>query len=292
MYEVEHLIHSQNQLGESPLWHPQEQAFYWVDILDNRFFRYSPKNQQTDTFDVGDRVGCLAFHESGNLLLGTSQGIELWQNGQRQVTRNRAYHPNNRLNDGAVDRHGRFWVGAASPDPVNHLYCMMLDGEVFVREKNILISNGIGWSPDNTIMYYSDSGGEGIVYQYDFDISTGRISNQQIFLPPTGTDIAADGLTVDAEGHIWIAYWNGWKIARYAPDGTLIQEIDMPIQRPTSLCFGGAELNQLYITSASVDVDKTQQPLAGDVFRIQTDTKGIPEPIAKIHLGLLDFDIL
>jgi sugar lactone lactonase YvrE len=283
MVTVEHVLSINNLLGEGPIWHPGEQALYWVDIDGHQFYRLIPTIGELQTFDTDQQIGCLALHESGGLIIAKRDGIFHWQaNAMTLLISSEKMGAANRFNDGAVDRAGRFWVGTTSSQPENPLYCIDVDGSFRVAEKGIGISNGIGWSPDNTIMYYSDSGGAGIVYAYDFDLASGSLSNRRTFLPPTGTSAVADGLTVDSEGCIWIAFWNGWRVERRAPDGSLLAKIDLPVQRPTSCIFGGPDLTDLYVTSAGVDCDRTEQPQAGDVFRLRTGVTGLPEPVCKV----------
>ncbi len=283
MCEVQNVLALDNGLGEGPVWNVREQALYWIDYVMGQFFRYDPAKDVLNTYQLEVQPGCVAFNEDGGIILATTRGIGLWKNGSFALLENEVYDPPTRFNDGAVDRRGRFWAGTASDKPENHLYRLDPDGSVHTMEHGIYISNGIGWSPDNRIMYYSDSGGGGIVYAYDFNIENGTIHNRRTFLPPTGTAAVADGLTVDSEGCIWIAYWDGWRVARYDSAGELIAEIEMPVQRPTSCNFGGPNLNELYITSAGADMDKTQQPLAGGLFKIVTDVTGIPEPFARLR---------
>ncbi len=134
-------------------------------------------------------------------------------------------------------------------------------------------------TPDNSIMYYTDSI-KHTIWAYDFDLEAGTITNQKVFAQ-TPEAYVPDGLTVDAEGFVWGANWDGWKVVRYAPNGSIDQEVPLPVQRPTSCMFGGPELNQLYITSASVGLSESEmqeQPLAGSVFVVETNTQGLPEP--------------
>jgi L-arabinonolactonase len=285
MITVEHVLSMNNIVGEGPIWHPGEQVLYWVDCGANQFFRLMPTTGELQTFDTDQQIGCLALHESGGLIVAMRNGIHHWQAGAMTLLiSSEKMGVINRFNDGAVDRTGRFWVGTASNKPENSLYCVEVDGSFRMAETGSIISNGIGWSPDNRIMYYSDSGGPGIVYAYDFDLANGEISNRRTFLPPTGTPAVADGLTVDSEGCLWIAFWDGWRVERRAPDGSLLTKIDLPVQRPTSCIFGGPDLTDLYVTSAGVDCDPTEQPQAGDVFRLRTDSIGLPEPVCKLAL--------
>jgi sugar lactone lactonase YvrE len=286
MYEVECVVAKHNLLGEGPIWSPREGVLYWVDIDQHQFFRLDPDSGDVQTVDVGQSIGCLALHNSGGLILALKDGITYWKDGQfKQLLSAEQLGAKNRFNDGAVDRAGRFWVGTSSENPENALYRIDPDNSFQVKQTGVMISNGIGWSPDNTIMYFSDSGGKGFVYAYDFDLTSGTISNQRTFLPPTGTAALADGLTVDSEGCVWIAFWNGWRVERRDPEGRLIREIKMPVQRPTSCNFGGPDLSDLYISSAGSGLDRAGQPQAGDLFRVRTDVKGLPEPECTLAVG-------
>lgn len=291
MNTAEPVLSIQNALGEGPLWSVDEQALYWVDIHDNCFYRLTPNNGEYQRFEVGLPVGCLAVTDIGRLLLGTQRGLALWNPDSEQLTflMNEAYEPEGRFNDGAADRQGRFWAGTMSNKPENNLYRLDPDGQVHVMQTGVTISNGIGWSPDNTIMYYSDSG-PGIIYAYDFDAGTGTISNRRTFVLPSDTDDVPDGLTVDSEGFIWCAHWGSWKVKRYDPDGNIEREIELPVKLPTSCMFGGPDLNELYITTARSplsEAEKEQQPHAGDLFRIETDVRGLPEPVVHLDASLL-----
>jgi sugar lactone lactonase YvrE len=149
-----------------------------------------------------------------------------------------------------------------------------------IMETGLTISNGIGWSPDNKTMYFTDSMPR-TIYAYDFDPITGAIENRRSFIHTPDEPGVPDGLTVDSEGFIWSARWDGWKITRYDPDGKLEREIEVSAQRPTSCTFGGPDLDELYVTSASVGMDwmdRVKQPAAGNLFRIRVDVKGLPEP--------------
>jgi len=282
MVQVEHVLHMNNVVGESPIWNPVEQVLWWADIGANLFFKYTPSTGDVQTYSLDQPLGCLALHADGGLLLAVSAGVAYWRDGLLRLCMSRAQlGAANRFNDGAVDRAGRFWFGTASDKPENCLFRLDHDGTAHVMEMGIGISNGIGWSPDNRTLYYSDSGGSGVVYAYDFHLESGAISQRRIFLPPAGTAGAAvaDGLTVDREGCLWIAFWDGGRVERRAPDGTLVQRIDLPVQCPTSCTFGGPKLNELYVTSARRQPD---QPQTGDLFRIRTDVSGLPEPLCTL----------
>jgi sugar lactone lactonase YvrE len=287
MYDVESVTTMNNVLGESPLWSSREQALYWVDT--DHFFRLTPDTGEIQTIELGQAVGCLALHQRGGLILAVTEGIAYWNGYQvKRLISREQLGITTRFNDGAVDGAGRFWIGTASDNPENVLYRINPNRIFQTMETGIGISNGIAWSLDSSTMYYSDSGGSGIVYAYDFDIKTGALSNRRTFLPPTGNSAVADGLTVDSEGCLWIAFWDGWRIERRAPNGRLLREIPMPVQRPTSCMFGGPDLSELYVTSASTDLNLTEQPQAGHLFRIRTDVKGLPEAECTLDVSSHD----
>lgn len=283
MSDVEQVLHIQNILGEGPIWHHEEQTLYWVDIQAHYFYRLDPATGRYERFDIGLPVGAVAFRATGGLVLATKDGFAFWSEESQVVAfiaDPEAHKPDSRFNDGSVDRQGRFWAGTMGQGPTSCLYRLDPDGSVHTLETGIEISNGIGWSPDNKIMYYTDSPKK-IIYAYDFDPASGAIENRRSFVATPDEAGVPDGLTVDSEGFVWSARWDGWKISRYGPSGKVEREIRLPIQRPTSCAFGGAALNELYITSASTglsDEEKAKQPMAGDIFRVRMEIKGLPEP--------------
>jgi sugar lactone lactonase YvrE len=297
MATVEHLLTTADVLGEGPIWHTGEQRLYWICVEGGTISRWSPTQADPTTFEqyaVGMKVGCIAFWAGGGLIVGAEKGIGVmpaFGEPMQLLQDNSAYPPaGERLNDGAADRQGRFWVGSMSQAPENKLYRMTQAGDVqvAVMETGLTISNGIGWSPDKRSMYLSDSG-VGCIYAYDFAPETGDISNRRVLFEAAAGEGVADGLTVDSEGAIWAAFWDGWKVARIAPDdGRIMQTVPMPVQRPTSVAFGGADLNELYVSSAKKDLspaELTQQPQAGHLFRVRVGVRGLPEPQVRLSMA-------
>jgi sugar lactone lactonase YvrE len=279
MSEVELVLDCKNQLGEGPTWNADEGALYWVDILDNCFHRLDPATGQQSRYNFDTMVGTVVMRASGGFVLATRRGFEFFD-GEKAIliAAPEAGKPESRFNDGAVDRQGRFWAGTMGNKDAA-LYRLDIDLSVHKMETGISTSNGIGWSPDNKTMYYTDSSPRQI-YAYDFDPAAGAIENRRIFAQLPETDGVPDGLTVDADGFIWSAVWDGWRIVRYDPDGKVEREIKMPVQRPTSCMFGGANLDELYFTSSRAgfsEPDLQAQPLAGGLFRLKTSVKGILE---------------
>ena len=272
-------------LGEGPVWVPEEQALYWVDIQRPALQRWHPASGKYQDWKMPTDIGCFALREKGGAVLGLRTGYAFLDFSSATLSPlgdPEADQPYTRFNDGKCDRIGRFWAGTMDEDSPNTrgaLYRLDPNGEYHKMQSGIGISNGLGWSPDNRIMYYTDSV-KRTIWAYDFDLRNGSITNQRVFAQ-TPKAYVPDGLTVDADGFIWSAKWDGWKIVRYAPDGSVDLEVRLPIQRPTSCMFGGPELKHLYITSASTGLTEgelAEQPQAGCVFILEDVTQGLPEP--------------
>ncbi len=284
VHDIEHVLVSQNRLGEGPVWDVAEQALLWVDIESSCFCRLHPSSGAYEVIDVGVPIGVLALRDSGGLVMATKQGFAFWdrQHGLHLFANPQAQGSHTRFNDGAVDCRGRFWAGTmcglpqTCETPEGNLYRLDPDGTIHVMEAGVFVSNGIGWSPDNMLMYYTDSPLH-MIYVYDFDAATGAIANRRPFIHSPAESGVPDGLTVDSEGCIWSARWGGGRITRYDPGGKMMEEFRLPVQYPTSCAFGGAALDELYITSAWTALDeqkRRQQPYAGDLFRLRTGVRG------------------
>jgi sugar lactone lactonase YvrE len=276
---------SQDMLGEGPVWVPEEQALYWVDILRPSLQRWHPESGDYARWEMPGDIGCFALREQGGAVVALRTGFAFLDFGSGEITPlvdPEAKKPYTRFNDGKCDRRGRFWAGTMddeSPKTRGALYSLDHDGGFRKIIDGIGISNGLGWSPDNQTMYYTDSSKHSI-WAFDYDLEQGAISNQRIFVR-TPPEYVPDGLTVDSQGYVWSAKWDGWKVVRYAPDGTIDLEVSVPVQRPTSCTFGGSDMQLLYITSASVGLTEAElqsRPLAGSVFVIETGIQGLPEP--------------
>lgn len=280
MSEVEHILDVQHRLGEGPRWNIDEQALYWVDIENDSFYRYYPGDGTFEGVGVGQPVGALAFRETGGLVLALRDGLAFWDfehNRLEFVSDVEAEKEEARFNDGAVDPEGRFWAGTLTHDgnATSSLYRLDPDRSVHKMADGLMISNGIGWSPDRKTMYHTDTP-RGSIYAYDYDAATGNIENRREFVHVDGFP---DGLTVDAEGYVWSAFWDGWKIVRYDPEGKQEREVRLPVSNVTACTFGGPDLTDLYITTAWSglnDDQRREQPLAGDLFLLHTDIKGQP----------------
>ncbi len=278
--QVEHVLAAQDKLGEGPVWSVAEQALYWVDIEGRRVHCLDSASGEHEIFEPGPQFTALGFRASGGMVAATGDGFAFWdpRAGTVQLVANpEPGKPNARFNDGAVDRQGRFWAGTMSQDPTSSLYRLDPDGAVQQMESGLGISNGIGWSADDRTMYFTDSITR-TIYAYDFDAATGEIVNRRPFVHTPEEQGVPDGLAVDSQGFVWSARWGGYKLTRYDPAGQAEREIRLPVQFPTSCAFGGAELDELFITSAWVAVERRgEQPLAGDLFRLRVEVGGVEE---------------
>lgn len=281
---AELIFHAQNTLGEGPLWHPVEKRLYWVDITAGDLYRSNPELVGYSKTHFETEIGAFCFTASGEFILASANGFLSWNKSQPHLELIWNPLPGRakvRLNDGKVDPAGRFWAGSIDTELAQgELYRLDPDGTLHTLLHHIGISNGLGWSPDRTRMYYTDSS-KGTIFIYDFNLETGSITNPQSFvkIPDNARGIVPDGLCVDAEGCVWSAHWNGCQVVQYDPYGKPVLEVKVPAQRVTSCCFGGDKNDLLFITSACSDLSKSElasQPHAGNVFIYQTNTLGQP----------------
>jgi sugar lactone lactonase YvrE len=279
MQEVEHVIAANCELGEGPLWHPDEQLLYWTDILNNRIHSLDPLTGQHSVYDIGLPVGSFGFRRQGGFILAAKDALAYWHpaKGIEVVHKFPEIQGTARFNDGKVDPQGRFWAGWMSEDRQARLYRLDSQGNVAEMESGIEISNGLGWSPDQTRMYYTDTPTR-TIRVYDFDPEMGEISGPRPFVHVPESTGYPDGLAVDAEGCVWSAMWGGWRVVRYTPDGEVDREIRLPVERVSSCSFGGPDLDELYITTAQQGMPASErrlQPQAGDIFRYRAGVRGL-----------------
>ena len=272
-------------LGESPLWNEVEQALYWVDIRRPALRRFDYVSGRIVTWTLPDLVGSIAFCDDGRLVVALPERIALFDaaTGSLDTIATPPTHiPGHRFNDGRCDRQGRFWVGSMhNPTRAPEGVLYRLDGRQALRRvrSGICIPNSLAWSPDGRTMYFADS----LVYTifaYDFDPASGEMEGERVFAA-TQAPAFPDGSTVDAEGYLWNAEFNGWRVVRYAPDGRIDRVIPIPTHRPTCCAFGGPNLDVLYVTTASQQMsaeDLAQQPLAGALLAVDVGVRGLVEP--------------
>jgi sugar lactone lactonase YvrE len=270
------LVKVRNKLGESPIWNPKEHAVYWTDIEEQRIFRYDSLTKHFSSFELPCKVGSLGLVEEGGLILAVEDGFAFWNSNGNTIEMIAQTIPGGSpcmMNDGKVDPMGRFWAGSKGPKGLSNLW--FLEKQKVTKVLTCLgISNGLDW--ESKVFYFTDSL-DARIYRYDYDLASGQITNPSVFFEsPKGVP---DGLCLDVEGNVWTAIWDGWRVLQLSPTGKILQVVDVPVQRPTSLCFGGPAFQTLFITSASVDLSDEElaaQPLAGDLFAIETKIPGRP----------------
>jgi sugar lactone lactonase YvrE/DNA-binding IclR family transcriptional regulator len=273
-------------LGEGPMWSPRDNALYWVDILTPSVHSYSATDGSSTETPIGAMASVVIPKATGGLLLATPGGLMTFDAVDKRMTlltHPEAERSGNRYNDGKCDRRGRLWISSMDMSTAvnrGNLFRVEADGSWKKMDSGFTVPNGLGWSPDSTRMYFTDSFRR-TIYVYDFDLLTGTISNRRPLISFEEVDGKPDGLTVDADGCLWVAAWDAWHIARFSPDGRKMQRIRMPVSRPTSCCFGGTNLETLFVTSASVRLGAqalAEAPLSGSLFALEVPgVRGLPE---------------
>ena len=280
------MVDCKNVLGENPLWCSRERVLWWIDIANPALWRLDPRSGAAARWPLPKPPGSIALRERGGFLIAFRSGLAELRAPGGEIAWLDVPDLNlgdERFNDGKVDRAGRFWTGTLDrriATPIGQLYRVESGFRVAAVDRGFTIANGIGWSPDDRTMYVTDTHARRI-YRYDFDRATGRAANRQVFVEIEPGAGGPDGLTVDADGGVWSAQFDRGCIHRYRPDGSLERRIDLPVQRPTSCMFGGADLDTLYVTSARMDLTPdalAAQPESGGLFALVPGVRGIPEP--------------
>lgn len=271
------------QLGEAPIWHPDEKRLYWVDILHPAIYRFDPETSVNEACEPGKLVSAVLFGADGGMRVASQDGIEHFDFGT--CTLAPFVDPENgvaqnRLNDAKVGPGGTIWVGSMRLDaskPSGGLYRIEPDGGVERKDSGVTVANGLDWSPDQRIFYFVDTI-PSCIYAYDCEPGTGALENRRVLVEIPESVGRPDGLCVDADGGIWCAIWDGWRVNRYTPDGRLDFVIYLPVPRPTSVAFGGRDLATLYVTSARTRLPAStlaEAPLSGGIFACEPGPRGL-----------------
>ena len=265
------------QIGEGAVWDDREACLWWVDISSGTIFRYDPKRRQNQSYTFGEPVGCLAVREKGGLVLAAKSGFWFFDpvsNKREAIYDPEPHLPGNRFNDGGTDAQGRFWAGSVKdggePEPIGAFYRLDPDLRVTRWDRAFYTCNGLAFSPDGKTMFVSDSAASvRTIWAGPYDVETGTPGPMDVFADTHRLAGRPDGGTVDAEGCYWQAGVGGWQLYRYAPDGTLLATIDLPVEKPSKPMFGGERLDVLYVTSLGTGLsNKASQPFAGGLFAI------------------------
>lgn len=283
IYEPKCVLDAKAELGEGPVWDHRAKALWWIDINGQALHCFKPDTGEDTAYDMGEMVGAVAPRIRGGLVMAAQSGFYLFkpESDERDLLGHPEMHlPNNRFNDGKCDPAGRFWAGTVAMDGVQGgaaLYCLGADGAITQYLDSVTMSNGLAWSGDGKTMYYIDTMAQ-CVFAFDFDLESGNISNQRAVIAVERTNGFPDGMAIDAEDKLWVAHWGGSRVVRYDPaTGEALAKVAMPVSQPTSCAFAGADLRDLYITSARASLRGEAleaQPLAGGLFRVRVDVPG------------------
>lgn len=270
-------------LGEGPLWSPRQDAVYFVDIRGSRILRHGLSDNSQAVWDLDDAACWLVESADGDGFIAGLRSRRVVRlrldPGQatvaEEIARIEPDMPGNRLNDGKADRQGRLWVGSmddAEEAPAGSFYRIDHDGSVTRVDQGYTVANGPALSPDGRTIYHTDSAARTV---YAFDIGAdGGLSGKRVHIRFTEADGYPDGMTCDAEGGLWIAHWDGARVSRFRPDGTLDRVIALPVSRVTSCVFAGPDLDRMFITTAAHGRD--EEPLAGALFECDPGVRGLP----------------
>ena len=273
--------HARALLGEGPRW--WRERLLWVDILAGVLHRFDPATGTDAAAELGDVLGMVAPRSDGGVVAALGRSVVRLDDDLREVGRVALDEdrPRNRLNDGRCDPAGRLWIGSMRRDGSGTdgvLYRVDPDGAVHRQQDGLGLANGLDWSPDGRRMYHIDTPTQRVDV-LDYDVDSGQARNRRPLVVVPEEQGAPDGMTVDAEGGLWVAFYGGWAVRRYRPDGTLDRELRLPAANVTACGFGGPDLQDLYVTTATDGLDaqaRSEQPLAGSLLRLRPGVAGQP----------------
>ncbi|WP_137288405.1 SMP-30/gluconolactonase/LRE family protein [Natronorubrum halophilum] len=290
MASVKRVADIRAHTGEGPLWHPDERRLYWVDIPAGRLYRYDPATDEYErVYETdGDPLGGFTIEADGALLLFTHGTVSRWdpEAGSETAEPVAEIDADTRFNDVIADPEGRVFCGTMPGEhELGDLYRLEPDGTTTLVVEDVDIANGMGFSRETETFYFTESEAHRI-YAFDYDRSTGELSNERTLLETPADDGVPDGMTVDEEGSIWSARWNGGRVVRYDSDGTAVDEIDLPARKVSAVTFGGPEYRDLYLTTALADGNRSDEgDGAGALFRVpDVGVAGVPEFRSRIAL--------
>lgn len=292
--KAELIVDARNATGESPVWVASEQALYWVDIPNRQLLRWKAADASVTRWAGDQMIACIARREGtpNRWVAGMEDGVfdvVPQDDGTLQTTRLTGVkhgNPNMRFNDGRCDRQGRFWAGtmvldmaAGIPAGTLYRYDASSSNEALAPQLNdLIVPNGLGFSPDGRTMYLSDSHPSvQLIWAFDYDVDSGTPSNRRLFVDMNQHPGRPDGAAVDVDGCYWICGNDAGLIHRFTPDGRLDRSLEVPVKKPAMCAFGGAGLDTLFVTSIRPGGDLSDQPLAGGVFALQPGVAGLEE---------------
>jgi D-xylonolactonase len=279
------------QCGEGPMWDPEAQCLYWTDAMGRAVYRYDRRNDAVVLLTDAVHAASVVLHREGGLILGGAEGFFHWRADRplRLVAGECEDRPAHKINDLIADPQGRVFGGQETfredgPYEPGYLFRVDPDGSIRIVEEGLHLANGMGFSPDLTSFYLTDTI-QRRIYRYDFRPATGEIRNRRVLIELDRQDGLPDGMTVDQEGFLWVARWFGGAISRFDPEGALERSIEVPAAQPSSVAFGGPGLDELYVTSAATHWESPVAPVGhdytrprgGQVFRLRPGVQGRPE---------------
>lgn len=287
--EPQSVLPVQATLGEGPVWVAREQALWFVDIKGHQVHRFDPATGEHRSFAAPEQVGWVLPSDDGRFLTGLKTGVARFDPETGEFTLLRDPEPDlpgNRLNDATVDAAGRVWFGTMDDGEeaaTGRLWC--LDGGE-IRASGlppVTITNGPAISPDGSTLYHTDTLGR-VIHAVPVN-DDGTLGSARVFAEIADKDGWPDGCVCDAEGFLWSGLWGGWRARRYAPDGSIAQEVRFPVANITKISFGGPDLTTAYATTARKGLDEAVlagQPLAGNIFAFDAGVAGIPGSVARL----------
>ncbi len=266
-------------LAEGPVW--TGDSLWWVDIEAGLVHHTDPDGGDDEVIDAGEPVGAVIPRVGGGAVLGVRDGIVFWDAEGREERRIpiEADDDESRMNDAKCDPAGRLFTGTMTHDHRRSaLYRVDPDGAVTTVLTGLGISNGLGWSRDGARLYFIDTPTLRVDVM-TYDVATGAVGERSLLVRVGDGEGFPDGMTVDAEGCLWVAFWDGGCLRRYDPEGALLRTVELPVDRVTSCTFGGPDLDRLFVTTASTGLDAAQraaQPLAGSILVVDPGCRGMP----------------
>lgn len=291
MPTAEQVVDIECETGEGPLWHPKDEHLYWCDIPRGRVYRFDPATGEHEKVysDNRERIGGFTIQRDGSLLLFQEAGAvrrlsrDDWSTETAVAPDPDRFHE--RFNDVIADPQGRVFAGVmpdTERDLPGQLYRLDTDGTFTLVRESCVLPNGMGFTPDLSQLYFTDTcevdpTQPGYIYRYEYDRASGSLSDPEVFVEASNIDGYPDGMTVDSEGHVWSAFWDGGALHRFTPDGTHERSVAFDPRKVSSLTVAGDDYDTAYVTTACVETRETEGPGAGCLYRVDLGVTGRPE---------------
>ena len=288
MDKVDCVLDARAKLGEAALWCEREQVLWWADIEGCALHRFDPSTGMDTSIGLPRRIGCFALREQGGFVVALEDGFFFMDAAGRlePIIDPETDRPGNRFNDGTTDHAGRFVAGTmpmGPREPVGALYRLWPDRRCETLFDRLTVTNGCAFSPDGRVFYFSDSEASvRTIWACDHDVASGALTNRRVFVDTHGLAGRPDGGTVDADGCYWMAGVGGWQLVRFTPEGAVDRIVEVPVEKPTKIAFGGPALDVIYVTSIGMNPTpgtEQRQPQAGGIFATRVPgVVGVAQP--------------